>query len=309
MRLIVFILLAGCISSGTQDEALGPPDGHIQAPDYQIGQWWDIHLVHERTGNAMDLRRVVAGETEADWLMGMPADSFLDYVMIVHFPAMGEVSKDGLSFDAHDEEVRWLDFPLYEGKQWSTLFYWSPQAMTLEVTSVEGGLAKVEGEGLRDVIIWYNASMGTPEWVHIDGYLDYRVTAHGTDHEGDVMVPIRQDLVFYEGRTSGQGNADLSPGIEEIEVPLSGYDRASFALLLYEGYVLDDKGGAHIEATATAPDGTTFTATNDATHRGNVFEAFGHSPVDGTWRFDATVAGTGSALLEGIAYQVRILSP
>ncbi len=306
--LLLLPALSGCIAWPNEESQATAFDALAEAPTWQIGQWWDIDLHHERTGNDVSLRRVVAGHDGDHWFVGMPVDAFVEYALIMHVPALGDLWGPGLGFDAHDRPIEWLRFPLHNETTWTTSFYWAPnERVTATVERTGTHTATVHMDGTRPIIMDYDARVGAAVHVRIEGYVEWWVRDWGYGHEGTVRVPVDQDLVFYHGRSSQDftGNPNVAPGLELQDIRLGAHDRASFALLLYDARPdADTIGHADIRASVTAPDGTQFTAEKGATTTGDVLIPFGHGPVEGTWYLQATVAGAGSALLEGIAYNI-----
>ncbi len=304
LLLLCLIAGAGCLGAAPTDEIAADP--LAQPPQWQIGQWWDIELHHARTGNDLELRQVVAGHEGERWFVGMPHDQFVDYALIMHFPALGDLWGPGLGFDAHDRPIEWLRFPLHNETTWTTSFYWNPsEEVTATVLQTGPNTATISMNGTRPITIDYDARVGAPVHVRIDNYVEWWVKDYGINHAGTVLVPVEQDLVFYHGRTALTPVDTTLQRPESQSILLGDYDRASFAVLMYDAFADQNLvGHADIRGVVTAPDGNRFTANKDLRDTGDVLIPFGHGPVEGTWEFQAAVFGAGSVLLEGIAYDV-----
>lgn len=290
-----------------------PADGSrslAEAPTYRVGEHWTVEVEFGLSGNQATLERVVAGTQGDDVLFGMPPEGFVHEAIVVHFPAFGRVNATDLSFDAHDRPLRFLDFPLEEGKTWETQWY-GGTAMTAEVTSVDGATAEVHVENdAMTVDLTYDAEAGAVTSFEVPGYLRYEVVDHGYGYEGDVRVPANQDLVFCHGRAAVavpveacQLVTDSPRGpVETVRLPDS-YDRVSYALLAADLADPDGAAGAGVYRVAVDhPSGESESMTKLSHEPGYKLQVGGDSEPSGVWTVEAEAAGAGLAILEGVGY-------
>ncbi len=320
--LTLVVATAGCLGGGgggadvdTQsddgngDDGIGPgaDDGNDtvnrtatleEAPTWVTGDWWTVRVDAEILDESYTITRVVADEVQGDYRVGMPLEEFSDPVVLVHLPGVGNIRSSDLSFNVHNERFHPLDFPLTEGKTWTTTWYGSEMGM--EVVSVDGSQATVEmtlnnetTELVYDAdaraIVEFEGSLGTT----------YEVVDQGTNWTGEVRVPHGREQ-FIAGRIVGAFDFTLTPGapVESLDVPAQ-HDRASIALIV--GGIGPAPQGYYHEV-ATAPDGTTY----EATHTGTLQYQLGVSEAPGgTWEFEHVAGGVGAAATEIIAYQVQ----
>lgn len=283
-----------------------------EAPAWAVGEWWQIAYEDRLVGGEGEITRVVAGAQGPHYLVGMPADAFDDMTLLLHFPAMGRVNSSNLGFDAHDRPIRLLEFPLEEGRTWTTEWY-SGAPLEAEVVSVDGNEARVElqGEGPH-VTLTYDADLGAIREMDIAGYLHYEVVDHGFAYDGTVKVPHGQDLVFCHGRLAAvQGiepcAASTSPDPEAPRETITlppAYDRVSFGLLLADIATAGSTGVGTYGITVEAPDGSTFEARKLPGDPAWVLEPHGLDDPGGNWEATYVAGGPGIALLEGVAYDV-----
>lgn len=269
-----------------------------EAPTWVPGDWWRVKVDAEILGESYTITRVVAGEEGGDYRVGMPVDGFSDPVVLVHLPGVGNIAKSDLSFNVHNELFQPLDFPLTQGKTWTTSWY--GQEMEMEVVSVDGSRATVEMtlnnettelvyDATARAITQFEGSLGTT----------YEVVDHGTNYTGEVRVPHGRQQ-FIAGRVAGAFDFTLSPAAptESLDVPPE-LDRASIALIV--GGIGPAPQGYYHEV-ATDPNGTTY----EATHTGALmYELFVSESPGGTWEFEHVAAGVGAAATEIIAYHVQ----
>lgn len=319
--LTVSLVAAGCLGSQLEEGPgatpnmrgtlpSGPPsqadlaDRTLQEPPtLRLGEWWDVRVDSELTGEVYEGRVVVAGMSQERYLVGMPTDAFAHGLLILHLPGIGPVTSDTFGYEAHDVLFEPTDFPLTEGKTWTT--EWYTGGMDAEVVEVNDGQARIEmvGENTR-MNLTYDPAKGIPNLVEVDGYGTLEVLDHGFGHEGQVTVPWEHDLVFLHGRLAGAADLGLQPAapVETITVE-GGYDRASFALLL--GNVLAEGPPGVYRVQATAPDGTTYEEVFTAGPQDDLLLAIKtHDDPVGDWELEYEAGGPGAAAIEGVAYQV-----
>lgn len=330
---LVVAALAGCIGglqdtvpSGddavpTDEPTLGLASGLpttrtgttlAEPPGWAVGEWWTVEYDNLLAGGSGETTRVVAGAGNGTYLVGMAADEFSDEIMLLHFPGMGRIDRTDLSFDAHDRPIQLLDFPLEEGRTWTTQWYGGTE-MTAEVTAVDGDEATVEiaGDGPPGIELTYDASLGAITEFTAEGYLRYEVVDHGFGFDGAVDVPYEHDLVLCHGRVAVQAiepctlSTEPNPKGPSDTIPLDDrYDRVSFGLLMADVAPQDQVGQGVYSVEATAPDGTSWQATKLPGEGGVKLVPHGHDDPGGDWEATYVTGGAGYSLLEGVAYEV-----
>jgi hypothetical protein len=278
-------------------------DADLQAPpEWRLGQWWQVRVTDHLSGGVHETTVVVAG-AERDWfLTGMPADDFLHSLMVLHLPGIGQVAKDTLGWDVHDEVFHVLQFPLREGDTWDT--HWSAAPVQADVVSVSGNRAEVEfvGNSAHFKVV-YDADVGTIVSMDIPGYAQMEVIDHGFEYEGVVTVPHQHDLIFFHGRLAGAvgvGVQDTGPHAPVETITVSGdYDRVSFALLVFA------LAPGFYAAEATAPDGSRYETQFVATEPDQInIQIHSNDDPVGDWEVLFLAGGAGAVAIEGIGYHV-----
>ncbi len=290
-----------------------------EPPQWRLGEWWTYRITDHFEGNTYDVTRVVAGTEHGNYLVGFPEDAFSNDVMILHVPGYGDIKADDLSYDAHDVPYAPVQWPLVEGESWMTSFEALDNVLTFVVEKVDEDngtalLTAAGGQGAGTFI--YDVEMGEiSRWIS-PGYADYEIVDHGYNYTGLVRVPHDHDLIFYHGRYVGLGDLSeqtlpptLVAPIETITIE-EGYDRTSFALILFDK-ILSQQAGANAIPTptgyysvkVTAPDGTVYEETLQPGDTGSVnIAGFGHDDPTGDWQLEVIAGGEGAAMIEGIGY-------
>lgn len=326
--LILGSALAGCIgakdapkaeSSGAEAPASGAGGGAGPAaqraglaprtldapPQLAVGEWWNIEATDVFDGATYVATRVVAAIDGDTYLVGMPADDFVNALMVLHLPGFGEVGRADLSFEIHDQLYEPVKFPLAVGKKWATQF--EGRAVDAEVMEAGGATARVQFDGANDHFnVTYDAALGEVSLWGNAAYMTYKIVDHGFDYTGLVTVPHEHDLIFVQARIGGALGPGLQPAppTEEVEVDPT-YDRVSFVLLA--GTFLpstDAPHGVYLERV-TAPDGTEFELQVLPTDAPGFHAAYYQmDQPGGKWSFVHVAGGPGLVLTEGIAYHV-----
>jgi len=285
----------------------GPPErGLAEPPGLVDGEWWTVEIASSFTGLETQATIVKAGGHGDRYMMGMPDSEFISEAVLLHLPPHGPVEKGSLGYPVHDNVFRPLSFPLEEGRTWETA--WTNGGLEAEVVEAnpDEGQAVVEmgGDG-GNVTVTYDAEIGYPSSIEIEGYGGYEVVDHGYDYNGDVHIPWNPEVAFFSGRIAGAFDTGLNPATPSESVEVSdSHDEAVVALLL--GNVFGGSPG-HYEASATDPDGNTLEATHTVTPGGSSFlveDAVVEDP-GGTWEMEYVAGGAGIAAAEGIAYEAH----
>lgn len=296
-----------------------------EVPTWRLGEWWQYRMTSHFDGTTYDFLRVVAGTEHGNYLVGFPVDQFVNDVMVLHVPGYGDILRDDLSYAAHDVPYAPLNFPLEEGKTWTTHFEAENNVLTFVVEEVDeaNGTAFMTASasgGQGGGQFTYDAALGEiSRWIS-PGYADYEIVDHGYNYTGAVRVPHDHDLIFFHGRLAGA--VDLAsplvppnPVLPTETAPVEeGYDRASFAIILFDGIVSNGQsaGGAspgdlglsrgYYSVRATAPDGTVYETTMMPGESPIKIVNYGHEGPAGDWDLEFVAGGEGIAFLEGIGY-------
>jgi hypothetical protein len=231
--LLMAVGLAGCSDDGGGDGAeagAGMGSGgmhgahdaatHILAPAWEVGQWWA--LASEQASGPFT--HVVSGEKGEDWVLDTdsPDIAFFDARFDISF--LGSVRKSDLAGSQGSQRVEFFQFPLTEGKNWTTT--WDGLPMTLEVASVAGGKAAIEARHANGTLYadyTYDAKTG-----YFGEYTFYapdgetagfaaKVTSSGKGFSGDL---VRWGLaVLYESSgplTPGARSFEVGPGLTDV---------------------------------------------------------------------------------------------
>lgn len=330
MALVVTASISGCIGAsdeedGSNDNGLvldGPVLGAASGlpreptqpasldgpPEPVLGRWWSYDVDNLLLGSSFSVTTVVAGLDVGEVLVGMDADQVVDEAFVLHLPGVGQVKRDTLAFDAHGILILGLEFPLEEGKQWSTKWY-GGQDMTMSVDRVDGMKAELSFDHPNgDSSLVYDAEAANIVSLSIPGYAKMELQDHGVGFEGDVMVPYGVDLVVCHGRVAGglviEDCAEGTAGPPVEAIPIEGdFDRFSFGLIVF------DLGEAPVGAgifslEVVAPDGQEYRIEKTPDQAGNTGVIFGHDDPVGDWEMTAVAVGVGAVLFEGAAYQV-----
>lgn len=272
-----------------------------EPPELEDGEWWTVEIRSPFTGLETEATIVKAGGHGDRYMVGMPDESFVEDAVLLHLPPHGPVEAATLGYPVHDSVFQPLSFPLEEGQSWETS--WIDEPLEAEVVEAEDGAATIEMDGESShVEVRYEAELGYPRSITIDGYGEYEVVDHGTGYDGELHVPWDPELAFFSGRIAGAFDTTLNPAppMEEIEVT-GEHNEAVVALLL--GNVVGGPPGVY-EASVQAPDGSTHegrvVATPDS--QGLVVDAVVIEDPTGTWEMEYVAGGAGIAAVEGIAY-------
>lgn len=319
-------LTAGCVGSsvpGIDDEEVRPgnaTDGlPVEAPPAEArgledpptlreGEWWTVQVTSDLYGVDEEAQVVAAGVEDDRYMLGMPSGDFVHAALILHIPGLGAVHRSSFAYEAHDQLFEPVQFPLEAGQSWTT--DWYTGEMEAQVAEVGNGTARAELVGSNvHMNVTYEAGLGIPKAVEIDGYGSYEVTDHGYGFEGNVTVPWNRDIIFLNGRVAGAVDLSQSPGppVESIEVE-GPYDGSSIALLLGNAFVEGPPGVYRV--AAESPEGTVFEETFVPSPGGaqlSMVPEDGGDPT-GTWQAEYEAGGAGIAAIEGIGYDVRRVS-
>lgn len=284
-----------------------------ETPPWALGEWWTYEITSSDYGTEGTFTVVVAGEDAEHYLVGVPAEQTEVLGFIFHVPGIGQVAKQDLVYDAHDAPFQLLDFPLEEGKSWSTI-YWNGSEMEVTVDSVDGTEASLSltrssdtGETVGSLV--YDAEVGNivsfaPS--QDPGY-ELQLVDHGFGYQGSIEVPYQQDLLVCHGAIAGAGSVEgcrIGAGAPQgtFTIP-EGYDEVTGALLaapLATAQGQAPPGAYRIDVTD--PHGDTHQLVMGPTEAGTMAALHVEDPA-GEWDYRAIAGGPGAVLVEGVAHQ------
>lgn len=282
-------------------------------PTWAVGEWWKVRLTTTAYAQTAEFRTVVVGVDGDSYLVGMERDRFEGLPLIMHSPALGEVSRRDLTYDAHDHPFQLLDFPLTQGKSWATHFWGPARTAALTVRETNETTATVEIVHPSGAVgrLRYDAVQGTIVQYELTTYR-FEVVDHGFGFEGVVRVPARMDLVFCHGRTlvTTTIGAQCAAGghslpTSTVAVP-AVYEAFTAALLLAPAPVpgLETVGNPlPYRLVVDTPSGERHEALRLPTEGASMRLIHGGDPA-GSWVIEALAPGPGTALFEGVTYRV-----
>lgn len=329
MRLLAVVVAAalgccGCLGPSSDVDANdGTPLGSGPAsldspPTWNVGDWWTYRFTaipfndYEVTGTI-----VVADVTEDTYLVGMPTDSFNDFMFTFHFPPMGEVARDDLTYEIHDGPLKVIDFPLTNESTWGADVVGYKGQAAVEVTGATTASIVIE-PFLAPLRAEYDAEVGHFTRIGIDDYGYAELLDHGSGFQGNVSVPVNQQTIFY-GRAAGAVAIDdplftvpsTDPNSPDTGVNPSPVDsvtlphREHLGLVQWVGtffLVPASSPGTFVER-AEAPDGSVHEIQRTlADGEGVDMQWVRINDPGGDWTFTHAAAGAGIATSEGILY-------
>ncbi len=201
--ILIAAMLSGCTDEGPADQPDVAPTEIIEAPQWQLRQWWTFQNV-DANGNRSTVTAVVTGEQGSDWILDTNDPNQALYDARTDVSYLGPVSKDTLAGSQGNDRVRFFDFPLELGKTWSTR--WEGQDMQMEVVALASGRAEIEARAGGDVAVAYayetEAGFFTEVEYRNDGAMAFRMdlSDSGTDYTGDVYRYTIGDALTVEGQ-------------------------------------------------------------------------------------------------------------
>lgn len=325
--LVLGVLLAGCATPpsaldpasavgsdpGTGVRRLdGAPEAPTlaEAPRWKTGEWWRLEVHDVFTGTTSEVTKVVVGERDGRYLVGVPADEWDGVYLSLHLPGLTEVWTSNFTTEVHDAPFQPVAFPLVDGATWQTGWHQLVSAnhdLTASAVVVDATTAEIDLEGSAGRMrVVYDAVARTITEFDFEGYGSYRVLDHGFGHVGPVKVAAGQDIVLLSQRIVGvlqvPGQRVGAP-VETIEVG-DGYGEMSVSLLAGTFIPQGTQVGAyHVEVVG--PDGEVhdLTVTSADGKPGLAGYAFETTAPAGAWTVRHVAGGPGTTLVEGIAYE------
>lgn len=181
--MVAMILLAGCIGpqGGDSDEV----QRGQAAPEWTIGQYWTLD-----TDVFGEMTLVVVGEEDEEWIMGTANEDLAWFHVLEEVSFLDQIRKSDLAGSQEGERVRFLDFPLEEGRNWTT--FWGEGERRIEVAEAgDDFVLKGYDNGHLGVVYVYNPTVGwftDMEYYDEEGEVEYKfiLTDHGTDYAGQI---------------------------------------------------------------------------------------------------------------------------
>lgn len=279
-------------------------------PRWKTGEWWRIEVHDVFTGVTTEVTKVVVGERDGKYLVGMPAGDWNGVYLALHLPGLTEVDAATFETEVHDAPFRPVAFPLEDGASWETGWHQlvSPRsALTAEVTVESPTVARVDLQGPGGVMsAVYDAEIRAIASFDFEGYGSYKVLEHGYGFRGPVKVAAGQDVVLLSQRIAGAVQVPgTKPGapVESVDVA-EGYGEISVSLLAGTFIPQDSQVGAYY-VSVTAPDGTEedLVVATGLSKNGLDGYAFEYPDPAGTWTVRHVAGGPGTTLVEGLAYE------
>lgn len=143
LLLCVAFLLSGCLEDSSdpgQDPSMddGPDDdGTTEAPEWSLGDHWN----YESPTGTFTL--VASGEQGGDWILDSTSPDLALFDAMFDISYVGPISKTDISGQQDGTRVKFFDFPLEDGKQWSTT--WDGESVSVTATLEEDGRYRMEG--------------------------------------------------------------------------------------------------------------------------------------------------------------------
>ncbi|HWH09453.1 MAG TPA: hypothetical protein VNX21_09655, partial [Candidatus Thermoplasmatota archaeon] len=158
------------------------------APKLVPGEWWKIRMMSPIDGREAEYIRVMAEDTGASYVFGMPHEGWYKEAVIYHVPFFGDVEYD-LSGHAHDIPFKPLVFPLTDETTWTTKFEGGPDLKATVKTNPADQTAVV-------------TFRTPPTQANPEGNVAIELTYDAKVHE---IVSFKQQTIHYEVLDHGYG--------------------------------------------------------------------------------------------------------
>lgn len=305
---LAVLALAGCIDPIT--DSLRASD--VEPPEWRVGDWWTYRLTSDTYGLDTSLTLVVANLTDGGYVIGYPAAQAENATLplLFHMPAIGPVTED-LSYDVHETRFEPVQWPLEEGRSWSTSWIASDVRLTARAENdtwrINNTGHEDDAAGLRYEIVYDPAARAITSFTRtgLDGVLrqGIELVERGGNFTGDVVAIGNVRVVLLESRTQGtmSAGAPTSPQAA-FDVP-EGIDTLLVGCIAggqpgqYHAEVRNAAGQVCLRDTTVPPGATTLDL--------QVVEA----PADGDgWEARLAAVGQGGATAEVLGYASRVVT-
>lgn len=283
--------------------------GPVSSPSLTAGTWWRYRVEHALTEEPVEVTLAVAEATGSSYEIGWTDPQPGLATLIYHFPPVGTIQRPDLGAWYHDETVALLDFPLEDGKTWTTQLGDSELTMQAERNGTfQGGphftIRGTDANGALALNVEYSAAVGF--YTSIERFFEGRgepspgiyleETGDAASIDGEIVVPEMEDLV---------NTANLGPD-PEAQRPPAGEVHGSFTVDDDHDYLVLGAfmgGGPGFYQTTWRPQQagpiTSFT-TNEPGSSSVALSQVQISGPEGSWTYDLTAGGPGFVFAEAI---------
>jgi hypothetical protein len=316
--LALTVLVAGCtepsLTDSTEPAAMESPaasdvpssdavqdpgiDG-TAPPAWEVGMWWTFRI-GSTYAPAREITTIVVSADETSYAVGAASETSALETLWWHLPPIGVVARADLAWEAHDQPVSILRFPLADGAQWTG----SMEGTDVDFTARRLPTGAFEVTGLYDgewlaMRYTYDPAIGhftnatlnygseTRSWSTLE------LVASGRGWSQGAVLPMSDDAFM-----GGFGDPMDPRAMEQFEVP---QDVTHVVVgCLAEGLV----GDFRVEIVPS--EGEAFSCGQAFASPGQGMQIVSAPGAPGTWRIAPTVAGPGSVFVE--AANVWLLS-
>ena len=298
--LALALVVAGCLTPIT--DRLRASD--VEAPEWKVGDWWRYSLNSTTYAlEGIEVTIVVANETPNGFVLGYAADDDATLPLLFHMPAIGPVT-DTLAYDVHEIPFEPLQFPLEEGKEWTTTWIAGEVRLTARQENATWRVNNTGAEasgGLTYDLVYDPDARAITRFTRVgtDGVVrqNVQLVERGANFTGDVITITSPRVVLLESRTA-------APGLPRVPFgPPEGVDT------LLVGCIAGGQPGQYFAEVRT---GAGVVCQVDRTNQPGATD-FGlqvvEAPADAAgWEARLAAVGPGSATAEVLGYATRIVT-
>ncbi len=166
---VLALVFSGCTDApaeGDPQTGAGAQNGETLVSEWEIGDHW----TYESPNGTASV--VVTGEQGGDWILETDDEELALINTQDDLSWMGVIRKSDLAGSQGSQRIKFFDFPLEDGKQWTTT--WDGESTTITATLVEDGKfrmdAQMGGEPYAEYV--YDAEVGYFEEITWIGIMD-----------------------------------------------------------------------------------------------------------------------------------------
>lgn len=322
MRLTIFALalatagMAGCIqgeplTDGTAEVGALEPDVVIDpvleevalpvgVPTWDVGHAWTVQS-HGLGGGGTCVLAVA--QADGDYRVLPSCEDVAHYDAVFDVSYVGTIRGDDLSGGQHGTPVRFFDFPLEDGKTWSTT--WDGITVTLTATAAPNLAAPGAGSGpgftitgldeAGEVYVTYDFAPAIKWWTHIEFSEGYGFKVQGFEENYRGKVIASEGRVLYEHQPPTMGFLDPAPSPFKLE------EGADALVVVFSG----GAPGYAVAANIVGPNGVAYDRVESA-ENGGFFEVAFIDPAPGDYVVETVGAHEPSGGFELIVHEVRL---
>lgn len=282
--LLVLSSAAGCLGSGgeggtapTEETAGSNRSTALEAPTWSIGDHWTWS-----TDQQGAVTYVVTGQEGGDWIVDTTDEGVAFFDARFDVSTLGKVRKTDLAGSQNDTRVQYFDWPLEEGKTWTTT--WDGVERTIEVERVGDRSAELVArqDGRVAVEYTYDADARSfRDLVFLDANgtetFAMHLTESGTNFTG---TAVRWQLDRVVDRSGTFGAQPVSWG-GSFEVPADATDIWLAETVRCPSGVFDFGFGGN---------GSGYNDQAPCPYENDVAEPVVEDPGQGTWRYGLTAS-------------------